>query len=162
MIGYMITKENYNNIKQINFKELRKKTDSIIVVYEYSFKEFRRVLFLLDSLNFNIGIYINEQELDLSKFISNIKGFNIKLGVWINNYMQNDLLIEYRMNNFITGIISEDESCMLYRFGYHGDIEIIDTYKFYNNSLWKLKINTDLSKIYDELKLKPIDSTYKK
>ena len=161
MEAYMISKEVFKPNNEIDLKKLREYTNNIIVVYKKDFKEFKRLLFLLDSLDYNIGIHINDFDLDINDLISKIKGFDIKLCIWVPKIEQYNLLSEYK-DNFITGIISLDKDSQLPRFGPSGDVEVssLYCYDFMSKPVQKLKLNTDYVKIYNENKLKPIPSTF--
>lgn len=162
MNAFMISKENFKHDNEIDLKKLKDYTNNIIVVYDNNFKDFRRLLFLLDSLDFNIGIHINEFNLlNITDFIYNIKGFNIKLGVWCPTIETYNLLTKYK-NNFIIGLIGISNDSQIPRFGPFGDIEIskLTNFDFISKPIQELKINTDYVKIYNENKLTPILSTY--
>lgn len=161
MNAFMITKEIFKPNNEIDLKKIKEYTNNIILVYEKDFKDFRRVLFLLDSLNYNIGIHINESNIDVKELLYLIRGFNIKLGIWTSNIEEYNLLSIYK-ENFIVGIIRIERDSQIPRFGPFGDIEVSKLRKldFISNPIQELKINTDYSKIYDENKLKPIPSTF--
>ena len=130
--------------------------------YDIDYKSFKRALFELDRLDYNIGIYIPNE---VTNLFNNIKGFKIKLGVWLNEdkyrHLQNEL---NSYKSFITGIISEDNfrSLQMPRWGTMGDIENSELIKldFIREPIQQLIINTDFVKIYDENELKPIPSFY--
>lgn len=162
MNAYMVSKEIFKPNNEIDLKKLKEYTNNIIAVYNSDFKDFRRLLFLLDSLDFNIGIHINElNTIDITDFIYNIKGFDIKLGVWCSNIETYNLLTIYK-DNFIVGLIGINNDSQIPRFGPFGDIEVskLNHFDFSSKSIQELKINTDYIKIYNENKLKPIPSTY--
>ena len=103
----------------------------------------------------------------VSRFINDIKGFDIKLGVWIEN-SDNGLelfnrLLPYK-HNFILGTRGEfktKEYTPTWRT--NGDIEDKEyvNLDFLREPILRLGIYSDYVSIYDENKFAPILSTHK-
>lgn len=165
MNAYLLTSELYNKPgEEISLIELKEYTDNVIVLYNEDFNKFRNLLYALDTLKFNIGVAVDIciYNLDIYDFIDNIKGFNIKLGVWVPYNHQYQLLSNKYKRNFIIGEINNKTDSQIPRLGTSGDIELgeskyIDSI---NKEIQELKINTDFVTIYNENNLKPIPSTY--
>lgn len=165
-IAYLITKKHFE-IEEVNFEELKKYTNNIILQYEKDFTKFKRALFELDRLGFNIGIY-NHNYYSFIHTLKEIKGFNIKLGIWVEYHdglVIKDLstLDEVR-KNYIMGLVHNEYNIPeMPKWGIMGDIENSEIIKldFIKEPIQTLKLNTDFVKIYEENDLKPILSTYK-
>ena len=86
--AYLITKDHFK-VEEVNFTQLKETIDNIILEYRFdsNLEYFKRSLFEMDRLGYNIGILVKSSNIStdslLSTFISHIKGFEIKLGVWI-------------------------------------------------------------------------------
>lgn len=162
-IAYLITGKHFE-VEEVDFEQLKKYTNNVILQYEKDFTKFRRALFELDRLGFNIGIYSSEYTgLFLLPLIA---GFNIKLGIWFKYAVSINIeeLSVFNKIYFITGLVSEIFDIPKYpRWGTHGDIEYYEKIKldFIREPIKTLKLNTDFVKIYDENNLKPVLSTYK-
>lgn len=161
-IAYLITKEHFE-VEEVNFELLKSYTNNVILQYEKDFTKFRRALFELDRLDFNIGIHTE----DITSILPIIAGIKIKLGVWIDyEYFGSDLkyINEFRNIYFITGIrFNLDLDSQMPRWGTMGDIENSEIIKldFIRKPILSLKLNTDFVKIYNENNLKPVLSTEK-
>ena len=167
--AYLITKNNFA-VEEVNFPLLRTKTNNIILEYidELNTTYFKRSLFELYRLGFNVGILLklsrkNDTKDYLIKFLNQIKGFKINLGVWVhiekqNDYIYYDILDKYFFNNFITGVrdMYTNNSDMIPRWGANKDIEIINFEEILRDKIPVLSLNTDYKTIYDENKLYPI------
>ena len=87
--AYVIQKKHFK-IESVDFVQLKGYTDNVILEYNYGDTSyFKRSLFELDRLNYNIGILVNDNtEIDmpmlLKDLLENIRGFNINIGVWLN------------------------------------------------------------------------------
>lgn len=168
--AYVIQKKHFK-IEPIDFVQLKGYTDNVILEYNYDDTSyFKRSLFELDRLNYNIGILVNDNtEIDISillkDLLENIRGFNINIGVWLNISDTNRLsyvyaILDYSLSdNFITGIKGSvsDEYPM---WKENGDIEdythiMLD---FIHQSIKTVKLNTDYKTIYKENNLKPLKS----
>lgn len=172
--AYLIEKKHFK-YEEVNFKNLSSMTNNVILeyVYEKDNKYFKRSLFELDRLGFNIGILVRisryeDRDVYLKDLIDKIKGFNIKLGVWIDLTYPGDYkdyyesLIKNFNNNFITGIKGEyQDNLIIPKWGYNKDIEEIESIKldFIKDDITVLRLNTNYKEIYDENNLHPIPST---
>lgn len=166
-MAYLIQKKHFN-IQEVNFSKLKKDTNNIILEYTYlDNKYFRRSLFELDRLGFNIGIYIPKMPKGssiMSDLINNLKGFKINLGIWIDSYNGVNLFNKLDIFNkkyFIIGVIPTNDSIDLNRYPVwknNGDIEDIDTVAIDNELISVLRLNTDYATIYNENKFRNIPS----
>ena len=171
--GFLITK-NHFDIEEVNYPQLKKFTNNVILEHiNNSGSElfyFKRSLYELDRLGYNIGILLNtdnilSEEQLLNNLIWNIRGFKINLGIWIKGTCTEDfynILKNDYQNNFISGIISDNDYINAPRWGINGDIEEIGSINldFIRCPIIELSLNTDYRTIYDENKLKPLPSTY--
>lgn len=172
----LVRKDNFK-IQEVDFSKLKEFTNNIILEYTYNSennKYFRRSLFELDRLGFNIGILCNNIHyvslyLYLKDVIDSIKGFKINLGVWVELYDDEDYNYLYKPlsekfnNNFITGIIdstySDYKELSVPKWGKNCDIEPDGLGVQVNNEYINiLSLSTDYKTIYDENNLKPIRS----
>lgn len=161
-IAYLITKEHFE-VEEVNFELLKSHTNNVILEYKHNFTKFRRALFELDRLGFNIGIYnIDSTDKDLILYIT---GFNIKLGIWFTyrSIPYNQNIFNFNKIYFIIGIREDFNFYDFPKWGIMGDIEYSEIIKldFIREPIQTLKLNTDFVKIYNENDLKPILSTGK-
>ena len=119
-IAYLITNDHFK-VEEVDFEKLKSYTNNIILKYDVNSHSFRRALFELDRLDFNIGIYADI----LTGLDHEIKGFKIKLGLWLNEDIFCRMYHELNdKRNFITGVVTEDDFFTTYpRWGIMGDIE---------------------------------------
>lgn len=173
--AYLIEKKHFR-VEEVNFSKLRCVTNNIILeyVYDEDNKYFTRSLFELSRLGFNIGILARYSKDKLCRMylwdlITKLRGFNIKLGVWIDAEDSNDCIYLYNelqkkfSNNFIIGIKHDDlTDVSLPRWNHNGDIDISGTTTFddMRDFVTILNLNTDYKTIYDENELCPISSTF--
>lgn len=163
----ILVNKTHFRIKEVNYSNLKKYYNNIILEYtdEIDNKYFRRSLFELSRLDFNIGIILSLSNIELKSFINDIKGFDIKLGIWIygSNKISyfNQLSKDYH-DNFITGVVSNPYISNIPRWGDKGDIETTKFVylDFIDGPISELEIHTDYKTIYEENNLKPIPSTY--
>lgn len=177
--AYVIKSEHFK-IQEMDFEQLKEYTDNVILEYS-DMDYFKRSLFEMDRLGYNIGIlYTVSQSNDLEKLLNAIRGFNINLGVWVdfkNDEISYNAFITLREKfnkNFITGIrlcpllLDKDFSFIENIKDYPKwgpsdskcDIEsdtIIMPY-FSHFSINTIRLNTNYKKIYEENNLKPIKS----
>lgn len=172
--AYVIQKHHFD-IEEVNFEQLKNCTDNVILEYLYTdVLYFKRALFELDKLKFNIGILLNDntsidsKEL-LKDLLNSIRGFNINIGVWLNINDTDKLceiysiLKESLSDNFITGIKGNYNNILNNDYPVwkdNGDIEdssyiMLD---FIHQSIKTVNLNTDYKYIYKENNLKPIKS----
>lgn len=154
-IVYLINKDHFK-IEEIDFEKLKSYTNNVILEYNQDFTFFKRALFELDRLGFNIGIKTSSL-----LFFDLIKGFNIKLGIWIEDNESSESFKYLRKfkDNFIVGYISDEiYRSISPRWGTMGDIENAEIIKldFIREPIQQLIINTDYVKIYDENHLRSI------
>lgn len=172
--AFLITK-NHFDIQEVNYVQLKEYTDSIFLEHVNQSGSdlyyFKRSLYELDRLNYNIGIVLDtnnilsEKQL-IKNLIWNIRGFKINLGIWIKGPLKesiyNNLKTEFS-HNFILGLV-EDETTDEYipRWGDMGDVEEVEPIKldFIKDDIIKVSLNTDFKTIYEENNLIPIRSTY--
>lgn len=170
----LLINKNHFDVREVNFKQLKDYTNNIILehvnnsgsVYYY----FKRSLFTTDLFDYNVGILLNtdnilsEKQL-INNLVWNIKGFDIKLGIWIKGSFKesvyNALRDEFK-NNFILGLVDDKNTNNIPRWGIKGDIEENKSINidFIENPVTELILNTDYKKIYEENKLTPIPSSY--
>lgn len=159
-IGYYIQEDHFR-IEEVNFEQLKQYTNNVIIEYTPYFKNFRRALFELDRLGFNIGIYANKYK----DVFFNSRGFNIKLGIYLREEDYRYNYTKFQGYKYIIGIVSEDNSIAYNcpRWGHMGDIENLNMIEldFIRGPIQTLKLNTDFIKIYNENNLFPISSTFK-
>lgn len=177
-----ILKKIHFDIQEVNFEQLKEHTNNIILEYSFNDPYFKRALFEMDRLNYNIGILITD--VDQTEYTSsmlldllyNISGFNINLGVWIN-YKDNDKTYDVFntlqtkfSTNFITGLVNcpllenkEQNNFVIEFLDYpswctKGDIEnySIIMLDFIYYSINVVSLNTDYKTIYKENNLTPI------
>lgn len=173
-----IIQENHFKTQDVDFEQIRNNyTNNIILEYDYNNTEhFKRSLFELDRLKFNIGIlFIHNNDFNntiidtiLTDLLNNIKGFKVNLGIWIQSddkvilkYIYDILNTNYS-NNFITGVKGDSDK-FIPLWKKKGDIEdnsIILT-DFMPKSIKTVRINTDYKTIYEENNLSPIKSNEK-
>lgn len=166
--AYVLQNKNFYP-QEVDFKKLRSVINNIFLIFEIdnldNNKYFKRSIFELYRLNFNIGIYLsnyNENIVSVKELIKNIRGFDIKLGVWTNDSVLYYKLLEFK-NNFIIGIKDEyNQTQIIPRWEDNGDIENISLntkLDFISDYLYEISLNNDFKTIYEENNLKPIPST---
>ena len=178
--AYLIKAQHFK-IQEFNFEQLKEYTDNVILEY-FDNKYFKRALFEMDRLGYNIGILIPHiEDIDykdiLLDLLQNIRGFNINLGVWVD-YKDNETtynifntLHEKFSKNFIVGLrncplLEDKENTFITEFldypywGPKGDIEnnSIIMPDFTHFSINTVLLNTDYKTIYEENNLEPIKS----
>lgn len=171
--AFLISK-NHFDVEEVNYKQLKKFTNNIILEHINDSGSdlfyFKRSLFELSRLDYNIGILLNtnnilsEKQL-IKNLLWNIKGFKINLGIWIKGDFKTSIYDTLRTefkNNFIVGLVDNNKNTDIPRWGVDGDIEEINsiTLDFIRHPITELYLNTDYKTIYDENKLIPIPSTY--
>lgn len=171
--AFLITK-NHFDVEEVNYKQLKDFTNNIILEHINDSGSdlfyFKRSLFELDRLNYNVGILLNtdnilSEEQLIKNLLWNIKGFKINLGIWIKGEFKTsiyDVLRTKFINNFIVGLVNNSDTNNIPRWGINGDIEEVSTtiIDFIRYPIKELYLNTDYKTIYDENKLKPIPSNY--
>lgn len=176
-IAYILNyKHFYPN--EIDLNLLKGYTDNAILEYGYnnSTLYFKRALFELDRLNFNIGILLKDNsDIEYTSIIKdlleNLKGFNINIGIWLEIHNIEKLNIVYKILNklsdhYIIGIRGDYEQSQLPIINQspiwtdNGDIE--DNYSlllnFTQHFMYIVKLNTDYITIHKENNLQPIKS----
>lgn len=172
-VAYFLEEKHFM-VEEVNFKLLKEHTNNVILEYKPNNKYFKRALFEMDRLGFNIGIYVPYSIDYVLNFyvvtqlaISDTRGFNIKLGLWIDDSMEYNtmrianILKSTYSNNFIVGI--RNSNVYNYTWSYYGDIQDNNdiTLDFIREPIRTLKLYTDFVRIYDENNLKPVPSNYK-
>lgn len=170
MEAYLIKKEHFD-VEEVNYPELKKYTNNIILEHinqsGSDLYYFKRSLYELRRLDYNIGILLNtdnilSQKQLIKNLIWNLKGFKINLGIWITGVLKESVYNELKdefSNNFILGLVSEEyTSNFIPRWGNKGDIEELESIKinFIRKPILKLSLNTDYKTIYEENDLKYI------
>ena len=172
--AYLISK-NHFDVQEVNYQQLKDYTNNIILEHvnvsgsEYFY--FKRSLFELDRLDFNVGILLDSSNIlsedqIINNLLWNIKGFDIKLGIWIKGPLKEsiyDKLHKEFSNNFIVGMVSENDKISSPRWGTMGDIEELENISldFIKDPITEIALNVDYKTIYEKNNLKPIPSTYK-
>lgn len=172
--AYIIQSTHFTT-EEMNFEQLKEYTDNVILEYKNDDnKHFRRSLFELDRLKFNIGILLTDNtdtdiKLILKSLLESIRGFNINIGVWLNISNMVKLIDAYRIletslsSNFITGIKGNYKNLLNDNYPVwkeNGDIEDFTRIMvhFAHQTITTVKMNTDYKTIYKENKLKPLKS----
>ena len=157
--AFLISKIHFD-VEEVNYPQLKEYTNNVILEHVNESGSdlfyFKRSLLELNRLNYNIGILLNTDDILstdqlIKNLVWNMKGFKINLGIWVKGSLKEtvaDILRKEFKNNFIVGIVTDEDTDNIPRWGINGDIEEI------NN------ISLDYKTIYEENNLRPIVSTY--
>lgn len=171
--AFLISK-NHFDIQEVNYPQLQEFTNNVFLEHVNQSGSdlyyFKRSLYELDRLNYNIGIVLDttnilSEDQIINNLIWNIRGFKINLGVWIKGPLKESIYEKLKVEfsyNFILGLISDDDNITSPRWGIMGDIETLNPIKldFIKDEIIEVSLNTDYKTIYEENGLSPIRSTY--
>ena len=171
--AYLISKIHFD-VEEVNYPQLKEYTNNVILEHVNESGSdlfyFKRSLLELNRLNYNIGILLDTNNILSTKqliknLVWNMKGFKINLGIWVKGPLKEpiyDTLKKEFRNNFIVGLVSDEDTNGIPRWGINGDIEECDNISldFIRHPIRGLSLNTDYKTIYEENNLRPIVSTY--